>query len=321
MAFSLEMLLDEFPVGMIFHPGKRLFWGSLLGSVLLILLISGRKRAEHLRTLVSPAIWFHRSSRADIKIILVNGLFRTLVFSGGILSSAAIAAFISYLLTRLIGPKPNLAWGLPWIMTLYSLTIFVADDFARFFLHYLQHRWRWLWVFHQTHHSALVLTPLTLYRTHPVDVVCARIRTALTYGIVTGIFFYAFGQAVSGWDILGAEALGFLFNFAGANLRHSQVWLHFGPLEGVIISPAAHQIHHSQDPEHYDRNFGVCLAIWDRLFKSFYDPRRSSGDLRFGLVDSVLSAPEQRLLPLYVQPFRDLVVKEPEGKPEPVFYA
>ena len=40
---------------------------------------------------------------------------------------------------------------------------------AIFVAHYLQHRVPVFWEFHKVHHSAQVLTPITLYRMHPID--------------------------------------------------------------------------------------------------------------------------------------------------------
>ena len=59
--------------------------------------------------------------------------------------------------------------------------------------------------------------------------------------------------------------------FFGATLHHSHIWLTYGRmLEHVFISPAQHQVHHSTDPQHYDRNFGTMLALWDWLFGTLY---------------------------------------------------
>jgi sterol desaturase/sphingolipid hydroxylase (fatty acid hydroxylase superfamily) len=286
-------------------PSKRVFWGSILGSLVLIFLASGRQRWEHFRTLFSPKIWLHPSSLTDIKIIAINTLLRMVLLPSSFLTSTGLAAIISLLLTKLFAGKPDLGWSTTAIMATYSLTIFLADDFARFMLHYLQHRSRALWFFHQVHHSALVLTPLTLYRTHPVEIICARLRNTLVYGSVTGVFFFAFGPTLSAWDILGAGALNFLFNVTGSNLRHSQVWLTFGPIERFVISPAAHQVHHSQASHHFDKNFGVCLTLWDQLFGTYFDPRPVQDPIEFGLSDSPLSSPEQKLWDFYWLPCRE----------------
>ena len=35
------------------------------------------------------------------------------------------------------------------------------------------------------------------------------------------------------------------------------------------MSPSLHWIHHSDNPEHYDKNFGTSLPYWDRLFGTY----------------------------------------------------
>ncbi len=301
---SITTLLK--PLSVLLEPQKRLFWGNLLGSFFLIVLLSGSQWKAHIKTFLSPRIWWHPSSRADMKIVAINAFVRTLFLSGSLAGSTALAALLSLALTKIVGAKPDLSLATGKVMFFYALVIFLADDYARYYLHRLQHSCSWLWVFHETHHSALVLTPLTLMRTHPIEIICSQIRDVITYGSVGGLFFYLFGPSLDYGDLLGMQIFGLLFNFLGANLRHSHVFLHFGPLEGIVISPAAHQIHHSQDPAHYDKNFGVCLALWDRLGGSFFDPRQVQKPLVFGLDQSPLSRPEQPLLPLYTHAFRQL---------------
>src|SRR5690606_13916908 len=60
------------------------------------------------------------------------------------------------------------------------------------------------------------------------------------------------------------HALGFLFNFLGANLRHSHVWLRFGAWERWFISPAQHQLHHGRTRAMTSSNYGTWLACCDR---------------------------------------------------------
>src|SRR5690606_28269865 len=122
----------------------------------------------------------------------------------------------------------------------------------------------WLWSFHQVHHSANVLTPLTLYRTHPVETLLYDARGWLTTSLVAGVFLYLFRGTAVQYEILGVHALGFLFNFLGANLRHSHVWLRFGAWERWFISPAQHQLHHGRTRAMTSSNYGTWLACWDR---------------------------------------------------------
>jgi sterol desaturase/sphingolipid hydroxylase (fatty acid hydroxylase superfamily) len=51
------------------------------------------------------------------------------------------------------------------------------------------------------------------------------------------------------------------------------------------MSPAHHQIHHSIDPRHWNKNFSVKLAIWDALFGTLYVPRKPE-TLQVGLPDA-----------------------------------
>ncbi len=36
-----------------------------------------------------------------------------------------------------------------------------------------------------------------------------------------------------------------------------------------------HQLHHSRDPAFHNRNYGVILSIWDRLFGTYMQPIRN----------------------------------------------
>jgi hypothetical protein len=39
-----------------------------------------------------------------------------------------------------------------------------------------------------------------------------------------------------------------------------------GPLRYLLVTPQSHRVHHSIEARHADRNFGVILSVWDRLF-------------------------------------------------------
>ena len=106
----------------------------------------------------------------------------------------------------------------------------------------------------------------------------------------------------------------FIFNGLAANLRHSHVWLSFGPrLEHVLNSPAQHQIHHSDAPRHFNRNFGTNLSLWDWMFGTLYVTTSTPEDIRFGTAEQ----DQQRYLTLHslvVTPFietaRKLLAKD-----------
>jgi sterol desaturase/sphingolipid hydroxylase (fatty acid hydroxylase superfamily) len=93
----------------------------------------------------------------------------------------------------------------------------------------------------------------------------------------------------------------------GSNLRHSHIWLSWGDkIEGVFLSPAQHQIHHSDNVKHFDKNFGTALSVWDRLFNCFI-PASKAGALSFGIGKEGES--HKSILNIYIQPFVQIYKK------------
>lgn len=283
---SLLAALRE-PADALLDPGRRVFWPSLLAASAIAAALFFARGAQVLRIpglLLSRRVFWHRSARADYRLILIKALLRAALLGSVGVSSLAVAAGAAGWLRRHLG-TPALQLGPGAAGALFTLVAFLADDWSRFFVHRLMHRVPLLWEFHKIHHSAEVLTPFTLYRTHPVEALLNGVRGAVAVGLVTGLFAWWFGPGLRVWELLGVEAIGLLWTLAGANLRHSHVWVSYGPrLERFLLSPAQHQIHHSADPRHLDRNFGTILALWDRLGGSLYTTDRPER-LRFGLPD------------------------------------
>jgi sterol desaturase/sphingolipid hydroxylase (fatty acid hydroxylase superfamily) len=125
-------------------------------------------------------------------------------------------------------------------------------------------------------------------------------------GLLSGIFLFLFRDRFHGWDILGVNSFGLLFNHLGANLRHSHIPLSFGRLERWLLSPAQHQIHHSADPRHHDKNFGTFLAFWDHWAGSHHPGDEAASGLTFGLTGSgsEVYQPHATIGQVLMEPFR-----------------
>ena len=84
-------------------------------------------------------------------------------------------------------------------------------------------------------------------------------------------------------DLDGTNALLILALYLLTHLQHSHIWL---PLTGwtgrIVMSPAHHQIHHSDDPAHYNCNFGNSLALFDWLAQTLVAPKFIRQKLKFG---------------------------------------
>ena len=100
----------------------------------------------------------------------------------------------------------------------------------------------------------------------------------------------------------GTNLLLIIFYLFGYNLRHSHVWLSYGPFfSRIFISPAQHQIHHSSSPAHFDKNLGFMFAFWDGLFGTLYIPKKKE-NIIFGLGE-IENEKFSSFWSLYLMPF------------------
>jgi len=238
-----------------------------------------------IRFLFPRAVYCHPSARLDLKIFVVSFVVRPTRFLLFGLSLTAVTIALAGLLRDWFGTPDPVFSGGPVSIALLGILLLLLTDFSTYVTHRLSHEVKPLWAFHRVHHSAPVMTPLTLMRKHPVyDALGALIDIALLAPMKAAVIY--FWPEDVGAGMAGITALGFAgFGLLAGNLRHSHIWLSFGPmLERVLISPAMHQIHHSKARRHWDRNYGEVFAVWDWMFGTLYVPRGRES-LEFGVVD------------------------------------
>lgn len=249
----------------------------------------------------------HRSAWLDYRYYFIKGILRVaLVLPVVALVDPHILRSGDYLqfFTRLWGAREQVS-DHPSIALFYGLGVFVFRDFLHYWIHRAFHS-RYLWAFHKVHHSAPVLVPATASRIHIVESIFERIVITAGLGAFAGVVWYACGGEVSRYTLFGVTWLALIINSLGANLRHSHVWLSFGPkVEHVLNSPAQHQIHHSDAPRHFNKNFAINLSLWDWMFGTLYVTTPTPEVLRFGTGEQ----DRTRYLTLYslvVTPFVDI---------------
>ena len=290
---------------------SKVYWlylvtAALTGAVVYVLRSEAPSLRGALRFMFPKDVVTHPSAIADYKIwVLNNILLIVLFFPYFCLSLLTAADAVSGALRALSGSH-GLGWTVNWwTVAAYTLCNLLAIDAALFFAHYLQHKVPFLWEFHKTHHSAEVLTPITVARMHPVDQILNYTLAAAIPGGVAGIFAFLYAQPVPVFTISGLNIGLFLFYLAGIPLRHSQLWIMYPRwIARHISSPAMHIIHHSSDPKHADKNIAQMFNFWDRLAGTLYLPTRKE-EVRFGLYGGE-SAKFRTLGDLYIQPFRGL---------------
>lgn len=231
----------------------------------------------------SRARWWHASARADYRYYFVNAVVFGLLVAPLLLSAAWCADRVHAFYVLAFGSGPAWSSGVASQIA-YTLLFFIAYDLGRWIAHTLLHEWPLLWEFHKVHHSAEVLTPVTAFRVHPLDLLVTLSVPALTTAPVTALFLYLYADSVTAYSFFGVN---FVVGLSGliANLKHWQVWFVYGPLDGWWISPAHHQIHHSADPRHWGKNRGFELGCWDRWYGSLHVPARDNEIEALGLGD------------------------------------
>ncbi len=276
-------------INVFFLPGSQFSLLSI-GCALLVaaaFLIAKRGRAAPVKVLIR-ALFPRRfltspSTRADIAFVAFNTLMAGVLFGWAMVSYATVGRFVANGLTGLFGTlsASNLPGGV--CVAIMTAALYLAYEFAYWFYHYLSHRIPFLWAYHRVHHTAEVLSPLTNFRVHPVDSLVFGNAVALVTGLVGGTLTWALGRHVNPFTINGTNVILVGFLFVLVHLQHSHIWIAFrGVLGRVVMSPAAHQLHHSSNLAHFGANFGSCLAIWDWMFGTLNLPSATAEKLTFG---------------------------------------
>jgi len=128
----------------------------------------------------------------------------------------------------------------------------VTMDGVLYWTHRWMHRSHWLWAFHSVHHSQQELTALANFRFHLGDVFVRGLAQFIP-GLLLGVPAYVWLPTV--WIQVALDCL-----------AHSGLGWGYGPVGSLLVSPGFHRVHHSADPAHYNRNYGMTYSFWDRLF-------------------------------------------------------
>ena len=305
------------PVRHFVDPGERVFvlylGTGLLCAIIVFALARRRDPVGMPRGLLAylfpRRIYLHPSAIADYKFFVVDRVLSFLLVPFFVVLAVVVANPTFRLLEAMFGPatspilKPGIVTGL--VMTLGTA---LAIDLALWWIHYLHHRVPVLWEFHKVHHSAEVMTPLTAYRMHPVEVILNFNVTGIVSGITFATFQYLTADSGALYLVAGVDAVSFLFYVVGFNLRHSHIPMAYPrSLSHILVSPWMHQVHHSQEKRHLDKNMGFIFAFWDWMFGTLYVPARGE-TFAIGL-DSGEAPKFHSVSALYARPFRNIMAR------------
>jgi sterol desaturase/sphingolipid hydroxylase (fatty acid hydroxylase superfamily) len=182
-----------------------------------------------------------KDTAQNIYFMLLNGgidlLFRA-VYIGIILSF-----FYNH---RIAGPIQN-----PW---LYWIILLIFEDFMYYWLHRADHYCRLFWATHVTHHSS------------PKFNLTVGFRSSILEPLYRFIYFIPLA-------LCGFQPIDIAFIYAATQtwgiLVHTEKINKAGWLEYIFVTPSHHRVHHGSNPKYLDKNMGMFLIIWDKLFGTF----------------------------------------------------
>lgn len=151
----------------------------------------------------------------------------------------------------------DMAWMGPLSHLLAALIAIAIGDFFQYWFHRAQHTW--LWRYHAVHHSIRELNAVNSYA-HVTESTFQNIFVVIPASMII----------VNSGELLPYFAIVMLLH---PIFIHSPVKIHFGFLRCLFVDNRIHRIHHSIEPQHFNKNFGVFTTIWDRLFGTAYFPR------------------------------------------------
>lgn len=156
--------------------------------------------------------------------------------------------------------------------------LLLLDLIGAYFVHWAEHKVKWMWRFHLVHHTDTNVDTTTANRHHPGESVFRFVFT--TAGVVVcgaPIYLIFLYQSLSAA----------LSQFNHANIRFP------GRLDDalswVLVTPRMHRVHHHYVLPYTDSNYGNIFSIWDRLFGTF--TKMDNEKIVFG-IDTHLSATE-----------------------------
>jgi sterol desaturase/sphingolipid hydroxylase (fatty acid hydroxylase superfamily) len=176
-----------------------------------------------------------------------------------------------------------------WWFLLSVVVVILAMDLYSYLFHRAQHEIPGLWAMHSLHHSAEALSIITGARHFWLeDVMYPAILP------VMGIIF-SIPQEI----LLTVSAIYFV---PDGLLSHLNVRVSLGRFALVVNNPQYHRIHHSLEPQHFNKNFCKMLPLFDVIFGTAWTPDKDefprtglAGERATGFLDGIIWPVRHRL--------------------------
>ena len=193
-----------------------------------------------------------------------------LTIANGLIDMAFKLTYL-WILVQVFNHSPFQTWPAG---VLYWLTLLLAEDFVYYWLHRFDHELRFLWAVHVTHHSSTQFN------------FSVGFRSSVFEPLYRFLFFVPLALA-------GFKPLDILFMYSATQiwgtLVHTELVGKLGWLEKIFVTPSHHRVHHGSNPKYLDKNMGMFLIIWDKMFGTFQEelPEKEYAPIQYGLTKNL----------------------------------
>lgn len=146
------------------------------------------------------------------------------------------------------------AWISIQSVLLYWIILVLFEDLMYYWLHRFDHEIRLFWAVHVTHHSSRKMN------------FTVGFRSSVFQPLYRFIYFIPIA-------FCGFRPIDIVFIYSATQIWgifvHTEYIRKMGWLEYILVTPSHHRVHHGSNPKYLDKNMGMFLIIWDKLFGTF----------------------------------------------------
>jgi sterol desaturase/sphingolipid hydroxylase (fatty acid hydroxylase superfamily) len=156
------------------------------------------------------------------------------------------------------------------LVPVYWIMLVLLEDFLYYWLHRFDHEIRLFWAVHVTHHSSEQMN------------FTVGFRSSVFQPLYRFIYFIPLA-------LLGFKPIDIMFVFSATQIWgifvHTELIHKMGWLEYIMVTPSHHRVHHASNSKYLDKNMGMFLIIWDKIFGTFQEelPVEKYQPLKYGL--------------------------------------
>lgn len=155
---------------------------------------------------------------------------------------------------------------------LYWIVAIVLTDLVYWFVHWMSHMVRFFWAVHTVHHSSEKYN------------ITVGFRSSVFEPLYRFLFFVPLG-------FLGFEAADIVLAFAIQQLYgsiiHTELIRRIPVWDWLFVSPSHHAVHHASNPRYLDKNMGMILIVWDKIFGTFEPEDEKYDKIKYGLTTNL----------------------------------